>query len=449
MKEIQAVLLACHHARYLLLNNKCVLVTDCMRKIAMMLSGRISSNAKIELMMARLSAYNINYLVHISGVQSRCDILTREGKNSVKVPKYVETKALKDLQKGDISSPLQGGQVYTFKEIERAVLKDPCSVLPSLQPLVENGEDPHAGAKGHIDWPTDPIEDRQMKSFVSALGEESIKLIPALQGHDNCKELILPGDDNEWNPAPGCSRHLVRGTGDLRLSTSAVAGVYNPMSTITMEHLVAEQAKDENISRIISLLQSNPKPNKSIRCYHIKHGIILIKRENDGRERIVINTKTTARIAATLHSLTHSSGRKTAKLISKYFAGKSIRETCIKIASGCHFCALRLRHSSYDMCSGHLARPSAVWSRIFADHINFANPLYSQGSKYKGMLVMIDQFSSFTICKLVKGFGSAEVIKELDALKGFALLFDTEIVCDNGSAFISKEMAAYCKINKN
>jgi hypothetical protein len=466
-KEIISLCLAMHFARFLVYKHEIRVVTDAKSIIALIISGRVAANARLELYLSRLLMYPVHFFIFVPDSHSRVDSLTRQSVTRAETTEYFIPGGIKTLQKSDINSPLTPGRIYTLREIERECLKNPQEVIPALTPVPAVGtsgskkcsnkgsrqEDAGGRSEQNVlnegiyaeKW--DVPEEEDIQQYTSALVSEAVKLAPVIRQGTNRREhetVTMPtGAIHAYEVPPGICHHEVLHD-RVNIVSSNQRSLYNPLRDVTLEHVCQIQAGDKNLSAIIKQLQTSTTKPEHLRNYDIRSGSLLVKQSDKNGERVVINEQLATRLVATLHSTTHMAPKKLSKVLSRYFAGKNILGVAKTICAACRFCAMRKRNCSYDMPESRYFQPSSTWQAVGADHILLGTPIYSRGRKYTAILTILDIYSSFCVARLVPSTDAAAIITVLNELKAIFVFADTTIVTDNGSGFTSRSFEKYC-----
>ena len=444
IKEMQAMLMALYHYRYLVFTHKTYLVTDSQALCSLWASSKISPNHKLELMMSKVSQYPIELLIHIPDKYSRADVLTRLCKNRTKIPCF-QMPCLKTIKKESIITPLNVGQAYSIAEFDKIIGADPKGIFDFLKENTSTGQE----------LPLSPIVDenspheRREKKFLSALSKESFKLTKVIT--DDEKDRVMRFDIEEEDliaqtPTP----HFQTNDGETTIRIGHVSALYKPWQSLTIESIQAEHAKDPAIrTKIRTILTSKQLP-KDLKGYSTKHSTVLLRRKQNkdgtwGEKKIVASDSMIWRLAAEIHSQNHQSGEKSARVLSRYFSAKNIRQICTTVGKTCKQCAMVKPCKVYDSKFGRMRPASRVLTQVSMDHIILHKPFYVQSRKMTAILTVTDEFSSFVTPRFVTAVSTEEIIRVTLEFMTYYNPTKLQLRTDNGSGFTSEKFATFCK----
>jgi hypothetical protein len=132
-KEAISIILGLHFGRFHILKHPTILLTDSMAILALIVSGKVSQNQKLELFLSKMSTYPVKFQIHLKDQDQRADAMTRYSKNRVKMPVYsLPQGGYGELEKDQIVCPFQEGQILTLGEMEKKCMENPHKIIPSL-----------------------------------------------------------------------------------------------------------------------------------------------------------------------------------------------------------------------------------------------------------------------------------------------------------------------------
>jgi hypothetical protein len=447
-KELLAILFGLFHIRYLLLKHEVYVLTDAKSLIALLLSGRTSSSCRLELFAARLSAYPVRFLVFLRDKDSRSDCLTRLAFTKTNAPEYVLPGGIKGLTKDQINSPLSEGRSYTLREIELECKKDPTGIMPTLQRVNDDertAEDNQCPNNTLIEH-EDELDAEESMKFASAVVAQTVKLAPVLRsiyGQDMDTITLPRGRAVTYHTPPGIQSFICEGD-TVKLTSSNVKSLYNPLKEITLATVTQAQANDPNISRTIRLLLSCKTKPAHLRSYSIRNGTLLVKESKQG-ERVCLTEKLVTRVIAVVHASLHLNSKKCAKLVSRYFSATDVRGIARTICGSCKWCALRHVNTNRDQYQGRSLQTDRCFDVVGVDHIILgAAEIRTRGKTYTAIQTTLDWYSSFVACNLVTSTKTFTVTQILTQLRSVFMWYDTTIITDNATTFTSGAFKKYC-----
>ena len=433
-RELYGITMSLHFFRHYIYSHPTYLMTDAAALCALFAGNRISPNNKLELMIAKISTYPIRLWIHIRDADSRVDTFTRFSKNRSKDLTH-HVPPLKQMDKDVVEVPLPTG-VYNWGEFQDAINRDPIKVLP----FVKNIKD--TKLQLDVDWDKLP-EAAEIDQFTSAMSNEMLKLAPALADHPEAKTLVFKKSTQDRVYRPQGARESETGN-EYQIDREVVASLYNPMHDCSVENLAIAQSNDEHLAGIIKKLQGAQKLPKYLKGYGLKYGVLLVKKNRDGQELIAASEKMISRICTRLHLMSHSAGQKTAKVVSRYFHAKGIRQIAQQVALMCRACQ-RFKPLRLGIPQGRLKQATAPHQIWAADHIILGKPVWHNGKQYTAICNVVDEYSSFSVPRLVTSVSTNEILRVINEMKTYYVLSEFELHTDRGSGFVSDKLEKFCE----
>lgn len=443
-KELYSITQALHFYRHYIYSHPTYLMTDAKALCALFANNKVSPNHRLELMAAKISCYPIRLFIHIKDADSRSDVLTRLCKGRTK-DKIYQVPSLRQLQKDVIEVPMTAGETLSWKEFQRRVQDEPTAVLPFLKEVKETKLNEELKS---IAWDKIP-ESKDAEHFLGRVGLETIKTAPVLQDMAKTKQMVVKKTTRDFAGRPPGSTD-VNGGNDFKLQTEDVkrvyhiASIYNPLQDCSLGVMLEEQAKDEQLVELIKKLQTAKKLPVQLQKFKLKNGTLLVKVDKDGGERIVANEKMLARICAQVHTMSHQSGQKMGKVVSRFFYGKGIRQIAQQVALTCKSCQ-QFKPNRLPGPPGRLKQSTVPHSLWGADHIILGNPLYQDGKYFTAICTLVDEYSSYTVAKLVTSLTANTMIQIINDMKTHYVLNNFTLHTDNAKTFVNSKLENYCK----
>ncbi|XP_060807732.1 uncharacterized protein LOC132903434 [Amyelois transitella] len=208
--------------------------------------------------------------------------------------------------------------------------------------------------------------------------------------------------------------------------------------------LVAEQEKDEDISKIVSDLHNEEMSEDLRKTYELRKNVLHRKIQRNGRTRCLpmVPRSLCWSVINNIHeSVMHLGADKTLEKAYEHYWFPGMSKYVRKFVDNCITCKISKSNSGRVPAELHpIPKGTIPWHTV---HIDASGKLSGKNDVKEYVFVMIDAFTKYVLLIHSKNIDSTSSIR---ALKQGISLFGTpnRVISDQGRCFSSKEFSNFC-----